>query len=198
MVPDDASNLCVVIDFRQDSLAYRGVRFHLPALVECERTFLFKQTGGKANLANVVHHPRKVREVTGLRREPHTRRNIARVDRNGCRVAGGVPVPCVERRDERRRERKVRPLEADVYCREVLGESTLLLIQHEEALGGERWREEQRQRPRRDLRIQISEQPDDGRVHGYGHERQRQHHLHDLPNCPRSAKCDCDRAECCI
>ena len=76
---------------------------HLAPLLEGQRAGLLEQAGRQADLADVVHEAAQVRQLL-LFVEPHALGDVPRVDRNGSRMAGGVPVSSVERRDEALRE----------------------------------------------------------------------------------------------
>jgi len=46
VVPNDGCNFLIVLDILQDALSNDRVLFHLPTLLESQRTRLFKKTGG--------------------------------------------------------------------------------------------------------------------------------------------------------
>ncbi len=55
MVPYDLSDLFVVVDVRENSLANRGVLLHLVSFLKCQRSWLFEKTSGQAHFADVVY-----------------------------------------------------------------------------------------------------------------------------------------------
>ena len=110
----DLGDLCVVLHLGQDPLADLGVLLHLPPLTERERARLLEESGRQPDLADVVHEPTLVRQLLLLLRQPEPLRDVPRVDRDGSRVAGRVPIPSIERCDKRSREGQVGPLQPDV------------------------------------------------------------------------------------
>ena len=114
MVADDRRDLGIGVDVGEDALADLRVPLHLTPLLEGERAWLLEQAGRQADLADVVDEAAEVGELLLLDIHPEALGDVAGVDRDGGRVARGVPVSGVERRDERRCEREVRALELRV------------------------------------------------------------------------------------
>ena len=57
VMPDDAGDLCVVLDVGKDALADYGMLLHLPAFFKGQRSWLLKQTWGQADLSDVMNEP---------------------------------------------------------------------------------------------------------------------------------------------
>ena len=68
-------------------------------------------------------------------------------------MARGVLVTSIQSRDQGGGERKIGLLQVGVRNDKLIGELALFLIKPEESLGRERWEEEERERPRRNLRV---------------------------------------------
>src|SRR4051812_48400460 len=85
----------------------------------------------------------------------HPLRNITRVNRDRGRVARGVLVSCVERRDERRGKREVRTPESGIRIGQGFGCLALLPVEKEQALRSERGNREQDDAPRRERAIRV-------------------------------------------
>jgi hypothetical protein len=62
MMPDNSSDLSVVIDFRQDALPNRRVLLHLSAFVKGQGSSLLKKTCGETDLSDVVDEAAEVRQ----------------------------------------------------------------------------------------------------------------------------------------
>src|SRR3954471_21239240 len=102
---------------------------HLTPLVERKSARLLEQTGRKPNLSNVMHQAAKVRKLYLFRGQPHSSGDIPGVDRDCSRMAGGVPISCVERGNERSCEREVGTRELDVDLTQALSQLALTLVE---------------------------------------------------------------------
>src|SRR6059058_1754001 len=98
-------DLRVILDFCKDAFADYRMCFHLPALLEGQRTRFLKKAGRQANLADVMHNPTYVGETLLLLAKTESCSNVSCVDSDSCRVSRRVAISSVERRNERRRER---------------------------------------------------------------------------------------------
>ena len=66
--------------------------------------------------------------------QPHTLRDVSRIDRDRCVVSCRIPIPGVEGRYERGREGKACAPEPVVCSREVLADDPFLLVEKQETL----------------------------------------------------------------
>ena len=97
-------------------------------------------------------------------------------------MAGGVPISCVERRDQRPSKLEVGTFESLVRRRKICGETALLLVEAVEPLRGHGWNEEQRERPRRDLRVHECEQTDNRCIERGNEQQERGERVRDVSN----------------
>ena len=178
VVPDDLRDLGVVVHVREDALADHRVLLHLPPLFRRQRSRLLDDTRSDSDLSDVVEEPAEVRELLLLLVETEPGRDVARIDRDGSRVAGRVLVSRVERRDESTGEGQIGSLESLVHRTQVLRELALLLVQDQKPLRRERGHEEEKDGPRRQLLVGIGERRDDRRVERCGAEEQAAHRAH--------------------
>ena len=133
VVANDLGDVAVVIDFGENSFADLGVRLHDATFFESQRSLLLEQARGQPNLADVVDEAREVYLLLLCLGESHPCGDVARVDRDRCRVTCGVPVSGVQRRDESRGEREVRLLKSLVGLVSSSARRTLILIESEES-----------------------------------------------------------------
>ena len=107
VVPDDLRDFLIVVHIRKDPLTNRRMLFHLTALLKRESAFFFKESWSESNLSNVVDQTAQMCQLLLILRETHSGHDVARIDRDCCRVARGVAVARVERGDQGRRKRQV-------------------------------------------------------------------------------------------
>src|SRR3954470_17350544 len=100
--------------------------FHLPSLVQRERTRLFEKARRKPNLANVMHEPAEMCEVLIFFWKPKTMGYVTGIDCDGGGVTSRVAIARVKRCNERRRKAQVRSLETSI--RDTEGFSVLTLF----------------------------------------------------------------------
>ena len=91
-------------------------------------------------------------------------------------MTSGVPISGVERCDQCRREGQVCAFEVLICLHEILAQLSFLLIEDEETLSGQRWGEEEGQRPRRDLVIAKGEERYNGGVERQGSQEEWSEH----------------------
>src|SRR5439155_23866586 len=75
-------------------------------------------------------------------RQTHSCCDIARVDSYGSRMTGRIAITCIECCDERSRERQTRTLEASIGLLEATYALTLLVVEENQPLQGDRWNQE--------------------------------------------------------
>src|SRR4051812_31620848 len=88
----------VALHVAQDPFADDRMLFHLPALVKRQCTWFLEEARWQTDLANVMDQSRDVRHLLILRRQPEPTCDVARIDRDGRRVASGVSIPGIESR----------------------------------------------------------------------------------------------------
>src|SRR2546421_11960759 len=96
MVANDRCNLGIVINLGKDPLANCGVHLHLTSLIECQRTSFFQQSCGEPYLADVVNEAADMGQTLLFLGQSHPCGNIAGVDRDSCRMTGGVLISRIE------------------------------------------------------------------------------------------------------
>jgi len=116
-------------DGSDDSLAEK-----LSSLIQRQSAWLLEQAWRESDFPDVVHQAAEVCHLLDFELQSHPFGDVTRVDRHRSRVTGRVPVPCVERRDERAGELEVRTLERLVDLGQITSQLALLAIQRVETL----------------------------------------------------------------
>src|SRR5258708_26802695 len=106
-MPYNRGNLAVVVDLCENPLSDHGVQLHLTPLVQRKSPGLFQQPGRETDLANVVHETAEVYKLLLFLRQTHPPGDVARVDRNGCRMTCRITISRIERRNESGRKREI-------------------------------------------------------------------------------------------
>ena len=80
-------------------------------------------------------------------------------------MTGCVSIPGVERCYKGGRKRQAGSLQTRVRRPKFVGQLALFVVEPKQPLGRNGWDEEERECPRRDLRVRDSENCDDGDIH---------------------------------
>jgi hypothetical protein len=130
----DGRDLRILSDVSEYALANRRMLLHLAALIQRQSAWLLEQAWRESDFPDVVHQAAEVCHLLDFELQSHPFGDVTRVDRHRSRVTGRVPVPCVERRDERAGELEVRTLERLVDLGQITSQLALLAIQRVETL----------------------------------------------------------------
>src|SRR5262249_7418481 len=120
MVSNDSRDLRVVVDLGENALADLGMRFHKTPLFERQGAGLLEETRGQTDLSDVVHESAEMYELLLSFGKTHALRNTSRIDGDGSRMTGRVPVSSVERCHKGRRKREIRSFESVIHLQEIL------------------------------------------------------------------------------
>src|SRR5215208_3755343 len=134
VVPHNASDLLVVSNLREDSLANNRMLLHEAPFVRRQWTRFLQESRRKSNLADVVHETTQVCHLRFASRETKSSCDIACIGGDGGRMAGGVSISLVKRCDECSRERYVSSFLSHDSSGQLLCRCALLVVKQEELL----------------------------------------------------------------